>query len=65
MVLVPVGNITQINRLACFLLSPDMQVSDWTDEVDVAMRTADPPADPPAPRDFWKLTEGFVAAEGL
>ena len=61
MVLVPVGNITQINRLACFLLTPDMQVSVF----DVAMRTADPPADPPAPRDFWKLTEGFVAAEGL
>ena len=58
MVLVPVGNITQINRLAWFfLLSPDMHVSVF----DVAMRTADPPAH----RDSWKLTEGFVAAEGL
>ena len=37
------------------------QVPDWTDEFEVAMRTADPSA----PRDSWKLTEGFVAAEGL
>ena len=33
---------------------------DWTDEFEVAMRTADPSA----PRDSWKLTEGFVATEG-
>ena len=38
-----------------------LQVPDWTDEFEVAMRTADPSA----PRDSWKLTEGFVAAEGL
>ena len=37
------------------------QVPDWTDEFEVAMRTADPSA----PRDSWKLTEGFVAAEGF
>ena len=37
-----------------------LQVPDWTDEFEVAMKTADPSA----PRDSWKLTEGFVAAEG-
>ena len=33
---------------------------DWTDEFSVAMRSADPSAAQPA----WRLTEGFVAAEG-
>lgn len=37
-----------------------LQVPDWTEEFDVAMRTADPSA----PKDTWKLGEGFVAAEG-
>ena len=37
-----------------------LQVPEWTDEFEVAMRTADPSA----PRDSWKLTDGFVAAEG-
>ena len=36
------------------------QVPDWTEEFDVAMKTADPSAS----KDAWKLGEGFVAAEG-
>ena len=36
------------------------QVHDWTEEVDVAVKTADPSAS----KDAWKLGEGFVAAEG-
>jgi len=40
--------------------SLSLQVPDWTDEFEVAMRTADPSA----PKDSWKLTDGFVAAEG-
>jgi len=40
--------------------SLSLQVPDWTDEFEVAMRTADPSA----VKDTWKLTEGFVAAEG-
>ena len=33
---------------------------EWTDEFEVAMRTADPAS----PRPDWRLSEGFVAAEG-
>jgi len=40
--------------------SLSLQVPDWTDEFEVAMRTADPSA----VKDTWKLTDGFVAAEG-
>ena len=40
--------------------SLSLQVPDWTDEFEVAMRTADPSA----VKETWKLTEGFVAAEG-
>jgi len=40
--------------------SLSLQVPDWTDEFEVAMKTADPSA----VKDTWKLTEGFVAAEG-
>jgi len=40
--------------------SLSLQVPDWTDEFEVAMRTADPAA----VKETWKLTEGFVAAEG-
>jgi hypothetical protein len=36
------------------------QVPDWTDEFEVAMKTADPSA----VRESWKLTDGFVASEG-
>jgi len=40
--------------------SLSLQVPEWTDEFDVALRTADPLAFRPS----WKLSEGFVAAEG-
>jgi len=40
--------------------SLSLQVPDWTDEFEVAMKTADPNA----VKDTWKLTDGFVAAEG-
>ena len=37
-----------------------LQVHDWTDEFDVAIKAADPSA----PRPEWRLGEGFTAAEG-
>ena len=40
--------------------SLSLQVPDWTDEFEVAMKVADPSAF----KDSWKLTEGFVASEG-
>jgi len=40
--------------------SLSLQVPDWTDEFDVAMKTADPSAS----RAQWRLGEGFTVAEG-
>lgn len=38
----------------------DLPLPTWTDEPDVALAAVDPSR----PRDSWKLSEGFVAAEG-
>ena len=43
----------------CLILT-ELKVPDWTEEFDVAMRTADPST----PKEKWKLTDGFLAAEG-
>ena len=42
-------------------MNEHLQVHDWTDEFDVAIKAADPSS----PRPEWRLGEGFTAAEGL
>ena len=47
--------------LELILKSLCLQVSDWTDEFDVAIKTADPSHHRPE----WRLGDGFTAAEGF
>ena len=49
-----------LSKTSRHFILPHSQVPDWTEEFDVAMKTADPSA----ARESWKLGEGFVAAEG-